>query len=97
MTLKEYKKSAGKIILGSKYECYEDALEELDLKSLEQRRNEKLLKMDQKHSDKFIVNYANTERYFKSLIPYMQRLLNNDELENMDKQNDQKKCKRTPG
>ena len=58
---------------------------------------EKLHKMDQKYSEKFIVNYANTERYFKSLIPYMQRLLNNDELENMDKQNDQKRCKRMPG
>ena len=32
--------------------------------------------MEKRNTDKFLVNSARTERYFKSSIPKMQRLLN---------------------
>ena len=35
--------------------------------------------MDKRVSNKYKVNCAKTERYFKSTIPYMQRKLNNYE------------------
>ena len=35
--------------------------------------------MEKRNTDKFLVNSARTERYFKSTIPSMQRLLNRDE------------------
>ena len=35
--------------------------------------------MDKRVSNKFKVNSAKTERYFRSSIPYMQRKLNNYE------------------
>ena len=34
--------------------------------------------MKQRKSEKFLENHANTDRYFKSSIPYMQSLLNKD-------------------
>ena len=36
--------------------------------------------MKQRKGRKYVQNYANTERYRKSSIPYMQRLLNEDNM-----------------
>ena len=46
-------------------------------------------KMETRNQEKFDVTFAHTERYRNSSIPYMQRLLNNDE--------EVRKRKRTPG
>ena len=35
--------------------------------------------MIKRRGKKFVENYANTERYFKSTIPYMQKLLNKED------------------
>ena len=40
--------------------------------------NNKSHSMKQRRSKKFLENHANTDRYFKSSIPYMQSLLNKD-------------------
>ena len=40
--------------------------------------NNKSHSMKQRKSKKFLENHANTDRYFKSSIPYMQSLLNKD-------------------
>ena len=87
-----------KVILGDKYESYEDALLKTGLKTLKQRREEKCLSFSLKclkhpqlkrlfplnensHSlrnkDEFKINFAHTETYKKSAIPYCQQLLNN--------------------
>ena len=36
---------------------------------------------DTRNKEKYVVNIARTERYKKSAIPFMQRLLNKDECE----------------
>ena len=36
-------------------------------------------KIKTRHYEKFKVNHANTERYRKSTIPYLQKMLNNEE------------------
>ena len=50
--------------------------------------------MELRSEEIFSVEHANTERYLKSAIPYMQRLMNNDE---QNKQNGQRNCSRMPG
>ena len=40
--------------------------------------NKKLHCMKQRNKRKFVVNHANTERYYKSSIPYMQKLLSSE-------------------
>ena len=115
--LERIQKCALKIILGNKYNNYDDALQELDLQSLKERRKDlcltfakKCLKnektksmfpskvkthqMELRSEEIFSVEHANTERYLKSAIPYMQRLMNNDE---QNKQNGQRNCSRMPG
>ena len=98
--LERVQKSAVKIILNEKDIHYEDALQKLNLKTLDKRReilslsfekkclkNEKVRnffpynqcsKIRTRHSEIFKVNYANTERYKKSTIPYLQNLLNDE-------------------
>ena len=44
--------------------------------------NEKPHEMDLRNSEKYAVRYAHTERFKKSAIPYMQRLLNEEYLNN---------------
>ena len=39
---------------------------------------EKIHEMELRDEEKFVVNHANTERMKKSAIPFMQRLLNED-------------------
>ena len=41
--------------------------------------SKKLHCMKQRKGRKYVQNYANTERYRKSSIPYMQRLLNEED------------------
>ena len=41
--------------------------------------NKKYHCMIKRRGKKFVENYANTERYFKSTIPYMQKLLNKED------------------
>ena len=97
--LERVQKAAVRTILGKKFENYEQALEEINLQKLTERRNDLCLKFAQKctqsektenlfplkkknhdmevrNPEKFIVNYANTERLKKSAIPNMQRMLN---------------------
>ena len=103
--LERVQKCAVKLILGEKYENYEDALTKVDLDSLQDRR-EKLCKnfalkcinsdnlraksmfpvkevihqMEVRKYEKYEVNHVNTGRLKDSAIPYMQRILNNDNL-----------------
>ena len=100
--LERVQKSALKIILGSTYSSYSDALKELRLQSLEERRRslclkfaekclvtdkfksmfpkkEKLHGMSKRYQEKFLVKDTWTERYRKSSIPYMQKLLNDED------------------
>ena len=102
--LERIQKSALKVILGDKYENYEDALKMIGIDSLERRREKLSLKfakqclgheklkglfprherrhnMEKRNIEKYIVNNAKTERYRKSAIPSMQRLLNQSERE----------------
>ena len=91
-----------KVILGSKYENYEQALNVSNLDSLRDRREQKCLNFGLKsllhpvhsqmfpvnpqvHSkpshertnkEHFIVNWAKTESYRTSAVPYIQRMLN---------------------
>ena len=108
--LERVQKSAVKLILGEKYENYEEGLIKANLDSLKDRRellcqkfaskcvssNNPRVKnifqvkihfhpMKIRSNEKFDVKFANTERLKKSSIPYMQRILN---LENMTKENE---------
>ena len=98
--IERVQKSAVKIILNERDINYEDALEKLNLQTLDKRRevlclsfakkclkNEKVKKffpynqfseIRTRHSEIFKVNHANTERYKKSTIPYLQKLLNDE-------------------
>ena len=86
-----------KVILGEKYNNYEDALKVTGLKTLKQRREEKCLAFSLKclkhpqlmrlfprnengypsrNKEEFKINFAYTEDYRRSAIPYCQTLLN---------------------
>ena len=101
-SLERCQKAAVKVILKNNYKNYENALEMLDLDSLQERRrkqclkfakdclkNEKMKKLfplnvqnrelKTRHKETYKENKAYTERYRNSAIPYMQRLLNEDE------------------
>ena len=99
--LERIQKAAVKVILGKSYTTYKDALKELNLDSLNDRRkklclrfakntlkNEKVRDMfsankskhqmiTRKHK-KFHEKISTTNRYKKSAIPYMTRLLNEE-------------------
>ena len=101
--LERVQKNALKIIFQEDYENYSQALEEIGLDSLFERREKlclsfakKCLKspniqvrnifplnitqstIDTRKPEKYHVNMARTNRYKKSSVPYMQRLLNNE-------------------
>merc|ERR1712208_166751 len=94
-----------RLILGEKYETYEDGLLRANLESLKERR-EKLCKtfaikcvnnenqrvnnifskktehgMDLRKNEKYEVKFAKTNRLKNSSAPYMQRILNTDNLQ----------------
>ena len=92
-----------RVIIGNKYQGYEEALKFMKLDSLKQRREKMALKfakkslkqdsfsklfplnipkhiMGKRCPEKYVVNHTNSERYKKSAVPYLQRLLNNDYL-----------------
>ena len=93
--LERVQKTACKIILKQKYTNYESALQELGLKTLDDRRLELCKRFAKRcvdgpkqvaemfprdytrHSNKFSVTFARTDRLLHSAIPQMQRLLNN--------------------
>ena len=100
--LERVQKSALKIILGSNYVNYSNALNVLKLQSLEERRKSLCLKfakkcqkveklgsmfpkkrnlhcMPKRYSQQFIVKDAWTERHRRSAIPFMQKLLNEED------------------
>ena len=102
--LERLQKSAFRIILKNSYESYENALQVMNMDTLDSRRDKLCLRfaksclrhsrmrsmfpvkalshsMMKRHTDKFEVNKAITERYKRSAIPYMQRMLNNDDKE----------------
>ena len=105
------------VILGEKYENYEDGLLRTNLESLKERR-EKLCKtfaikciksenprinnifskkktkhgMDLRKYEKFEVKFAKTNRLKNSSIPYMQRILNSENLQ-FEKQELKRKMK----
>ena len=113
--LERVQKCAVKLILGEKYENYDDALTRVHLDSLYDRR-EKLCKnfglkcinsdnlraksmfpvkevihpMEVRKCEKFEVNYANTGRLTDSAIPYMQRILNNNNVNEKGKESKRK-------
>ena len=90
--------------MGDKYENYENALEEINLQTLYERRenlcltfakkcleNEKMKDMfplnyksniQVRNREKYEVTNAKTDRLKKSAIPYMQNMLNVDEIKN---------------
>ena len=93
-----------RVIMGNKYEGYEEALKFMKLDSLRERREKMALKfakkslkqdgfsklfplnipkhgMVKRNPAKYVVNKTNTERYKKSTVPYLQRLLNKDYFE----------------
>merc|ERR1712208_58434 len=95
-----------RLILGEKYETYEDGLLRANLESLKERR-EKLCKtfaikcvksenprvnnifskrktkhgMDLRKDEKYEIKFANTNRLKDSSVPYMQRILNTENLQ----------------
>ena len=96
-------KAALKVILGKDYNDYNDALKQLQLQSLEERREVISLRfvknslknanfsklfplkkpkhvMNVRNPFKYHINKANTERYRRSTIPYLQRQLNREIL-----------------
>ena len=90
--LERVQKSALRIILNKQYVNYNDALEMINLETLEERRKYLCLKFEKKATqnmfplkrkkqntikgEKIYVKNAKTDRLKKSAIPYMQRLLN---------------------
>ena len=85
--LERVQKSAFKIILGEQYKTYSNALQKLQLETLNLRRenlclsfaasrNENSNKTDTRYPDKFKVQHANTERLKCSTVIFMQNLLN---------------------
>ena len=59
----------------------------------------KIHEMGVRNEDKFVVLHANTERLKKSVIPFMQRLLNNQEKRKMSINNEDydEQERRAPG
>ena len=99
--IERIQRAAMRVVMGNKYEGYDEALKLMKLDSLKQRREKMALKFAQKSlkqerfsrffplytskhgmkkrsPKKYIVNHTNTERYRKSAVPYLQRLLNKD-------------------
>ena len=99
--LERTQKSFGKLVLKEEYKTYENGLLQLNLESLELRRQELILRfakngikkntlndlfpvskrkhpMDKRNKDKYVVNFANTDRLKNGSIITMQNLLNND-------------------
>ena len=102
--IERIQKAALKVILRGDYTSYEQALEVLNLDSLNQRREKMALKfaknglknshfaklfplrrikheMVARNSEKYHINRSNTVRYKDSAVPFLQRLLNKDNLE----------------
>ena len=105
LDLERVQKAAIRLILGERYETYEDGLLRANLESLKERR-EKLCKtfaikcvksenprvnnifskrktkhgMDLRKDEKYEVKFAKTNRLKNSSVPYMQRILNTDNL-----------------
>ena len=100
--LERVQKSAVKLILGARYESYNDALKILGLETLDKRRDKMCLKfakqclklskmkdlfpknesdhsMTKRNTDAYKVVRASTERFRKSAIPSMVKLLNEHE------------------
>ena len=98
--IERVQKSAVKIMMGQKYDEYDEALKYLNLEKLSERRQKLCLSFAKKcikhekakqlfplnnhikhlrNNERFKVNFASSERYKKSSIPYMQNLLNQDE------------------
>ena len=92
-----------RVIMGNRYEGYEETLKLMKLDSLKERREKMALKfakkslkqesfsklfplntskhiMKKRCPEKYDVNLTNSERYKKSAVPYLQRLLNDDYL-----------------
>ena len=130
--LERVQKAAVRLIIGDKYENYEDGLIKANLESLKDRReglckkfalkcvksdNSRVKNMFPKkevnHSmifrniEKYDVDFAKTGRLKDSSIPYMQRMLNSENLKNekqaikrkiMNKdENEQRRKRRKPG
>ena len=95
-------KAAVRVIMGKSYKTYNDSLKELQLDSLEKRRellslrfaknclkNEKMKnlfplkklkhKMERRNYRKYKTKHINTKRFECSALPYMTKLLNEDE------------------
>ena len=93
-----------RVVMGIRYEGYEEALKFMKLDSLKERREKMALKfvnkslkhdgfsklfplnspkhiMEKRNPAKYVVNSAYTERYRKSPVPYLQRLLIKDYLQ----------------
>ena len=102
--LERIQKAAVKVILRSDYTNYEQALNVLNIESLNQRRETMALKfakrslnnenfsklfplremkygMKFRKSEKYLVKHSKTKRYKDSAVPYLQGLLNRDNLE----------------
>ena len=99
--IERVQRAAMRVIMGNKYQGYEEALKFMNLDSLRKRREKMALRfaqkslkqvsfsglfpvsnpkhgMEKRSPEKYIVNHSNTERYRKSAVPYLQRLLNMD-------------------
>ena len=99
--IERVQKTCLKVILGSDYTGYEEALILTNLETLKQRREERCLRFSLKsllhpvhsnmfpvnphvtngghkydHREHFKVNWARTESYRMSAVPYLQRMLN---------------------
>jgi hypothetical protein len=84
--LERVQKAAIRIILNKTFENYDQALERADLQNLEKRREILCLKFAKNSTknnktEKILVKFAKTDRFKKSSIPYMQRLLNKNNQE----------------
>jgi hypothetical protein len=85
--LERVQKAAIRIILNKTFENYDQALERADLQNLEKRREILCLKFAKNSTknnktEKILVKFAKTDRFKKSSIPYMQRLLNKNNNNN---------------
>ena len=99
--IERVQKAAMRLIMGTRYQGYREALKEMSLDSLEERRQKMALKfvkkslkqenfsrsfpltfnnhlMKKRNPEKYAVNSAKTERYRRSAVPFLQRLLNED-------------------
>ena len=102
--LERVQKAAVKVILGKEYVDYSKALNDLNLESLDKRREGMALKfvknslkndnfsklfplrrakhvMESRKSEKYLVNPSKNCRYADSAVPFLQRMLNKDEVE----------------